>query len=155
MYSKEESKKLTKEFWLLFDVYTQFFAKQKRTQVRWLLYKTGIKGLELKFETANQVIGVWLEINHKSEERRFELFVDLDTYRNIINREFSDELTWFEECVTVEGKKVSRIGIELKGVQFFNKDHWPGIFKFMAENMFRLQTNLNEILPLLKKQDTF
>lgn len=153
MYSKEESKKLVKEFWLLFDVYTQFFSKQKHKPIHWMLYKTGVKGLELKFETDNHVIGVWLEINHKSEDRRFELYVELDKYKNIINRNFQNSLLWYEEYTTLEGKTVSRIGKELKGIHFYDKEYWAGIFKFMAENMFQLQTNLNEILPLLKEMN--
>ena len=120
-----------------------------------MLYKTGVKGLELKFETDNQLVGVWLEINHKNEDRRFELYVELDRYKNIINRNFQNSLLWVEEYTTLEGKTVCRIGKELKGIHFYNKEDWTEVFKFMAENMYRLQTNLNEILPLLKEKDVF
>lgn len=151
MYSKEESKILRQKFWTAFDNYTHLFSRKKGFPVKWMLYKTGIKGMELKFDLSTKSIEVALELNHKNEERQFDMLVMLDNYKNIINEGFINQsLIWDDKYKLETGKTVTRIYCIKEGVKFHNQDHWPAIFKFMANQMWQLQTNLNEVLPILK-----
>lgn len=152
MYSKEEARLLRKEFWESFAKYTNFYSKKVGEPVQWMLYKTEIKGLELKFELERKCIRVLLELNLKNENKRFDMYVELDKYKNVINDGFQDALIWEEEYFLEENKKVSRVYAELKGETFHNRDKWPLIFNFMASNMYQLQTNFILIHDIFKEK---
>lgn len=152
MYSKDETKLLHKEFWETFNRYSIFFSREIGQPIQWMYYKTGIKGIELKFEIDTTQISVILEVNPRNEEKRFDYFVLLDAYRNILKEGFKEKLIWNEQVKLPEGKSVSRISISLEGYNFHKREHWNSIFQFMAKNMYQLQTNLSEIIPVLKEQ---
>lgn len=150
MYSKEEAKVLKQEFWAGFDRYTKFYAKKLGVHIQWIFYKTGIKGLELKFDITKKVIQVILEVNAKSENRRFDIYLELIKYKTLIENEFPEGLIWEDDFIKSEGVKVSRVLLESLEYNYHNKDHWPDIYNFMVSNMYRLQSNVEEILPILK-----
>jgi len=152
MYSKDENRKLRKEFWSAFSEYTKFYSMKIGEPIQWVFYRTGVKGVELKFDLENKVVRVILEVNVKNIDKRFDIYVELDKYKSIINSDFNDKLLWFEDYQLPEDKFVSRIFVELYGLNFHNRDKWPEIFLFMAENMFKLQTNFMDIQPLLKEK---
>lgn len=152
MYSKEEAQQLRKEFWASFANYTKFYARKIGEPIVWMYYKTGIKGLELKFDVEKKTIRVALEVNARSEERRFNIFVELDNYKAILESGLSEEIFWEEEFELPEGKTVSRMFIELEGLKYHNRDNWPKIYKFMAENMYQLQSNFLDIHDILKEK---
>lgn len=152
MYSKDEVRSLRKEFWSAFSDYTKFYSIRIGEPIQWLFYKTGVKGIELKFDLENKIVRVVLEVNGKSDERRFDIFVELDKYKNIIDDGFENKLLWKENYGLPESKTVSRIYTELHGLNFHNRDKWPDIFKFMAENMHLLQTNFLDIQPMFKEK---
>lgn len=151
MYSKEEAKLLKQDFWEGFDRYTKFYSKKVGNPIQWLFYKTGIKGLELKFDITKKLIQVILEVNPKSENRRFDIYLELNKYKAIIENEFEEGLIWEDDFIKDEGVVVSRVLTENNEFNFHNKDHWPDIYKFMAKNMYQLQCNVEEILPILKE----
>ncbi|MBI9066840.1 MAG: DUF4268 domain-containing protein [Salinivirgaceae bacterium] len=150
MYSKDEARLLMGEFWESFGNYTKFYSIKIGEPIKWMLYKTEIKGLELKFELEKKEVRVVLESNSKNEESRFDIFVELDKYRKIINEGFSESLIWMDEYEISPGKIVSRIYKELPEITYHNKDNWPKIFEFMASNMYLLQSNFEVIHDLFK-----
>jgi len=152
MFSKEEAKQLRKEFWESFSNYTKFYSRKVGEPLKWMLYKTGIKGLELKFDLEDKLVRVVLELNSRSEDRRFDMFVELDAYKKIIENGFNEELIWADEFILPEGKVVSRVYIELEEIKYHNRDNWPELFKFMAKNMYQLQLNFLDIEPIFKNK---
>lgn len=154
MYSKDEARQLRKDFWIAFSNYTKYYGTKVGEPIEWMLYKTGIKGLELKFEIEKKHVGVMIEVNAINENRRFDMYVLLDKYRSIIDNDFSENLEWIEQYPLDEKKSVSRVFIELHGVKYHNQDNWPVIFKFMAENMYQLQSNFVDIQDILKDEFT-
>jgi len=152
MYSKDKAIQLKKDFWAAFANYTKFYSLKLNEPIQWILYKTGVKGVELKFEIESKIIRVVLEINAKSSDLRFDIFVELDKYRKIIESNFEDKLIWIDDFKLPEGKIVSRIYMEMQGLNYYDTDSWPEIFNFMAENMYLLQTNFIEIQPILDEK---
>jgi len=151
MYSKDEAKHLKQEFWEGFDRFTKFYSKKIGVPIQWIFYKTGIKGLELKFTVSKKLIQVILEVNAKSENRRFEIYYELNKYKNLIENEFIEGLIWEDDFIKEEKVVVSRAFIENDAYNFHNRDHWSDIYKFMVVNMYQLQSNIEEILPILKE----
>jgi hypothetical protein len=130
MYSKEESQRIKREFWVAFA------EKYPR---KWVLYDTKIKDFSFKFYVDNKKAQVLIDIEHRSDEKRIAYFEKLEALKNILEEEFIKDLV-FEKNYTLEsGKTISRIWVEKTGVGFSNKNTWDAIFDFFNENMHALE----------------
>ena len=126
MYSREESQKLKREFWVAFA------EKHPR---KWVLYDTKIKDFSFKFYVDNKKAQVLIDIEHRSDEKRIAYFEKLEALKNILEEEFVKDLV-FEKNYTLEsGKTISRIWVEKSGVGFSNRNNWDTIFDFFFEKM--------------------
>ncbi|WP_163399262.1 DUF4268 domain-containing protein [Flavobacterium fluviatile] len=130
MYSREESQKLKREFWVAFA------EKYPR---KWVLYDTKIKDFSFKFYLDNKKAQVLIDIEHRSDEKRMAYFEKLEALKNILEEEFIRDLV-FEKNYTLEsGKTISRIWVEKPGVGFSNRNNWDAIFDFFFEKMNALE----------------
>ncbi|GIQ58269.1 DUF4268 domain-containing protein [Flavobacterium collinsii] len=130
MYSKEESQKIKREFWVAFA------EKYPR---KWVLYDTKIKDFSFKFYVDNKKAQVLIDVEHRSDEKRNAYFEKIEALKNILEEEFIKDLV-FEKNYTLEsGKTISRIWIEKTGVGFSNRNNWDAIFDFFNENMHALE----------------
>jgi hypothetical protein len=126
MYSREESQKLKREFWVAFA------EKYPR---KWVLYDTKIKDFSFKFYVDNKKAQVLIDIEQRSDEKRIAYFEKLEALKNILDEEFIKDLV-FEKSYTLEsGKTISRIWVEKSGVGFSNRNNWDTIFDFFFEKM--------------------
>ncbi|PXY45910.1 DUF4268 domain-containing protein [Flavobacterium hydrophilum] len=130
MYSREESQKLKREFWVAFA------EKYPR---KWVLYDTKIKDFSFKFYVDNKKAQILIDIEHRSDEKRIAYFEKLESLKNILDEEFIKDLV-FEKNYTIEsGKTISRIWVEKSGVGFSNRNNWDAIFDFFFEKMNALE----------------
>jgi len=130
MYSKEESQKIKREFWVSFaDKYPR----------KWVLYDTKIKDFSFKFFVDNKKAQVLIDIEHRSAEKRLAYFEKLETLKKILEEEFIKDLVFEKEYVLESGKTISRIWVEKQGVGFSNRYHWDTIFDFFFEKMNALE----------------
>ena len=130
MYSREESQKLKREFWVAFA------EKYPR---KWVLYDTKIKDFSFKFYVDNKKAQVLIDIEHRSDDKRTAYFEKIEALKNILEEEFIKDLV-FEKNYTLEsGKTISRIWIEKSGVGFSNRNNWDSIFDFFFEKMNALE----------------
>ncbi|MFW0736405.1 MULTISPECIES: DUF4268 domain-containing protein [unclassified Flavobacterium] len=130
MYSKEESQKIKREFWVAFA------EKYPR---KWVLYDTKIKDFSFKFYVDNKKAQVLIDIEHRSDEKRNAYFEKIEALKSILEEEFIKDLV-FEQNYTLEsGKTISRIWVEKLGIGFSNRNNWDAIFDFFNENMHALE----------------
>ncbi len=130
MYSKEESQRMKREFWVAFA------EKYPR---KWVLYDTKIKDFSFKFYVDNKKAQVLIDIEHRSDEKRNAYFEKVEALKNILEEEFIKDLV-FEKNYTLEsGKTISRIWVEKQGIGFSNRNNWDAIFDFFNENMHALE----------------
>lgn len=130
MYSREESQRIKREFWVAFA------EKYPR---KWVLYDTKIKDFSFKFYVDNKKAQVLIDIEHRSDEKRNAYFEKIEALKNILEEEFIKDLV-FEKNYTLEsGKTISRIWVEKLGVGFSNRNNWDTIFDFFNENMHALE----------------
>lgn len=126
MYSKEETKKLKKEFW------TSFSEEYPR---KWILYNTKVKDLSFKFSLNNKSIEVAFEIECNDLEKRTIYFEKVESLKLILTEEYLPDVI-FEKNYTLDTQKeISRIWVEKKGLTFKNKNNWQEIFDFFYEKM--------------------
>ena len=145
MYSREESQKIKREFWVAFA------EKYPR---KWVLYDTKIKDFSFKFFVDNKKAQVLIDIEHRSDEKRIAYFEKLEALKNILEEEFIKDLV-FEKNYTLEsGKTISRIWTEKQGVGFSNRNNWDIIFDFFFEKMNALEMFYLEYDDFIKDIDS-
>jgi hypothetical protein len=130
MYSKEETQRLKREFWITFA------EKYPR---KWVLYDTKIKDFSFKFYVDNKKAQVLIDIEHRSNEKRTAYFEKLEALKNILEEEFIADLVFEKDYVLENGKTISRIWVEKIGVGFSNRNYWDSIFDFFEEKMDALE----------------
>ncbi|MGC1514017.1 MAG: DUF4268 domain-containing protein [Maribacter sp.] len=129
MYSKEESRKLRETFWTAFG---KSFPK------KWILYKTNIKGLSLKFHFDLKSAMVSMDIDSDLEQR-VQLWEKLTGLKSILKEEYLPEAI-FEDFYPMEhGKEVSRIYVRLKEVSIHNKNSWRETMEFFSTKMIQFE----------------
>ncbi len=151
MYSKDELRKLKTEFWESFATYCSFQPMLKKRKKMWVLYDTKVKGVELKFDVARNVVCVILEVNKRKESERQEMYERLTWYKETLEEGFPEGLLWDTSCTLETGKQVARIYVKKEGADFHRREDWGEIFSFMAENMYQLEKNFLNIAEYLKE----
>ena len=126
MYSKEESLKIKKEFWVRF---AETYPK------KWLLYDTKIKDVTFKFYVDNKKAQVLLDIEPKEEEKRKIYFEKIQSLQTILLEDYLPEAILERNYYLESGKVISRIWIEKLNVSLNNKSTWNEIFTFFHNAM--------------------
>lgn len=145
MYNKEEAKQLRLDFWNDFAQYSKKLKELKPNRGRWIMYYTGIKGLELKFDIERYVIRVALELNYRREYHRLEVYEQLEKYKPVIDEIFGEGLIWDFDYTTASGNEVCRLYVEQEGGDFHKREQWQDMFVFMADNMIKIEKAFNAV----------
>lgn len=130
MYSKEETQRLKREFWI------DFAEKHPR---KWILYDTKIKDFSFKFYVDNKKAQVLIDIENRSDEKRMVYFEKLESLKTILEDDFVKDLVFEKNFVLENGKKISRIWVEKTDVSVSNRKYWDEIFDFFFEKMNALE----------------
>ena len=152
MYTKEESKQIRKKFWEVFGQRCDIVPELKGKKKKWILHDTKITGVDLKFDVGRKEAQVTIEVNHRSEKRRLEVYECIEKYKRIIEDGFSDGLIWEFYFVRESGAEVCRIYISLPNVDIHREKQWPDIYNFFIENMIKLENNFLAIRDVLKEE---
>ena len=145
MYSKEESLRIKKEFWI------QFAEVHPR---KWLLYDTKIKDVTFKFYIDNKKAQVLLDIEPKEEEKRTIYFEKIDSLKTILIDNFLPDAILERNFYLDTGKVISRIWVEKNNVSLNKKENWNQIFDFFSETMTQFETFFYEYQDYIKDLET-
>ena len=141
MYSKEESLKIKKEFWV------QFAATYPK---KWLLYDTKIKDVTFKFYVDNKKAQVILDIEPKEEEKRKIYFEKIQSLQSILLEDYLPEAILDRNYYLENGKVISRIWVEKLNVSLNKKSDWNEIFDFFNETMSQFEVFFYEYQDYIK-----
>ena len=130
MYSREETQRLKRDFWIAFA------EKYPR---KWVLYDTKIKDFSFKFYVDNKKAQVLIDIEPRNEDSRIAYFEKLEALKNILEEEFIKDLVFEKNFILENGKTISRIWVEKLGISVSNKQYWDEIFDFLNEKMHALE----------------
>lgn len=151
MYSKDELKNLKLEFWESFAAFCEVQPYLRGRKKMWTLYDTKVKGVELKFDATREGAFVILEVNHRNEDARLEMFERLTWYKDTLEMDFPEGLTWDICFVRDTGKQVARIYTSRPGIDFHRRQDWGEFFSFMASQMYLLERNFMSIAEYLRE----
>lgn len=151
MYSRDELKNLKREFWESFAAYCEVQPYLRRRRKIWTLYNTKVKCVELKFDANRDGAYVILEVNHRNEADRLEMFERLTWYKEILEKDFPDGLIWDICYIRENGEQVARIYVAKEGIDIHRREHWGEFFTFMARQMYLLERNFMGIAEYLRE----
>ncbi len=153
MYTREELKILRARFWELFAKRCEVVPELKGKKRNWVLHRTKINNVALKFDVGRENAQVMIEVTHKNENQRLDAFMALEKYKAVIEEGFNDGLVWdLTYTRSDSGQEVSRIYTSLDGVDFHRQNQWPDIFNFFIKNMLKLESNFMEVRDLVKQE---
>lgn len=145
MYSREESQKIKREFWVAFaDKYPR----------KWLLYDTKIKDFSFKFYIDNKKAQVALAIEHRNEEKRNAYFEKIKALQSVLLEDFKLDLLYDKNYLLDNTKIISQIWIEIHQVGFSNKATWHTIFDFFNDKMLAFEQFYSEYDTFIQDIDS-
>lgn len=150
MFSKEEAKKLREEFWDQFKRMSSGKRAQKKFPGNWMLDQTGIKALNLRFHVDREVAQVGIDLETRNMDKRIELFEKLESLKTLLEKAMGSPLNWELEYIRENGKSVSRIYLQMEGVDIYKRNSWSEAHKFMYTNMMKLEAFYQEYRDFLK-----
>ncbi len=150
MFSKEEAKKLREEFWDSFKQLSAGRRARKGLPGNWMLSQTGMKALNLRFHVDREVAQVGIDLETKNMDKRIELYEKLESLKKLLEEAMESQLIWELEYIRENGKSVSRIYLQLEGVDIYNRETWARAHQFMYENMTKLEAFFREYRDFLK-----
>lgn len=135
MFSKEEKRSLRNDFWLQFKSYSNKRKLKAGKPGRWIMDKTGIKGLSLKFHLDEEYAWAGIEIDTKSLDKKITLFDKFEKLKTIISSAVPVELIWELEEHVSESKSVSRIYVQSNDYNIYDTKCWKSANKFFYDLM--------------------
>jgi hypothetical protein len=150
MFSKEEAKKLREEFWDQFKGMSAGKRARKKLPGNWMLAQTGIKALNLRFHVDREVAQVGIDLETRNMDKKIELYEKLESLKKLLEEAMESPMIWELEYIRENGKSVSRIYLQMEGVDIYKRDTWAGAHKFMYDNMMKLEAFFGEYRDFLK-----
>lgn len=153
MYTQEEAKQIRLTFWEQFGNRCRIHPVLINRRKNFILHRTKISGVSLRFEADRQSARVILELSQRNEDKRLKAFEILQKYKVVLEEGFADGLIWeFYHQREDSKKEVCSIYTELQDVDIHRQNQWPDIYNFFIDNMLQLEENFLLIRDLLKEE---
>jgi hypothetical protein len=136
MYTKEEAREFRVQFW---DGFKRYSKKKGRKMTSWVLKGTQVKEAQLKFDLNERGAFVALQIDSKSDQKRYQVFEKFEKYKPVIVDTCGEELKWEKDYFIENFKDVSMIYFHLEGANVYKKEEWETYFQFLFTKMTLLE----------------
>ncbi len=148
MYSKQEAQEIRHSFWHKLESKTRRLPGQNGRPIKWIFDRTGIKGLDLRFDVNREMAMVAMEINPTQNEKLDNLWEKMLNCKNLFEQTFGAPLTWEREYVKEAGDVCARIYIKTDG-NIYDKEKWPDMIHFLISNMLNMERAFTEVQDYL------
>eukprot|EP01029_Cantina_marsupialis_P031548 TRINITY_DN913_c0_g6_i1.p2 TRINITY_DN913_c0_g6~~TRINITY_DN913_c0_g6_i1.p2 ORF type:complete len:151 (-),score=15.61 TRINITY_DN913_c0_g6_i1:521-973(-) len=147
MYTKEEAKEFRVQFW---DGFKRYSKKMGRKMTSWVLKGTQIREAQLKFDMNERGAFVAMQIDSKSDQKRYSVFEKFEKYKPVIMDTCGEELVW-ERDYFIEGfKDVSMIYFHLEGASVYRKESWEEYYQFLFSKMSVLEEAFLDVKEVIQ-----
>src|SRR3954468_13461293 len=138
MYSKQEASQLRQEFWTAFGQYMSPILSSEGEKTNWINYKTGEKDIFFRMNADNKKASIGIELTHKYDDVQEIYFEQFQQLKNLLVDTLHEEWTWQLHTYNEQGKQISRIYTEIKGVSVFKRKDWPQLISFFKPRIIAL-----------------
>jgi len=141
VFSKEESARLRKEFWISFG---------KSFPRKWLLYNTKIKGVAFKFLADRKKAMVCFDFENPDELTNLMYYDQMLSLKSLLENEIPEVI--FDNNYELEnGKVIHRIYIpHQQKFSIYNKNSWRDCYEFFYETMSKFELFFLEYEDFIK-----
>jgi len=146
MYSRAESSRVRKEFWITMGKYMKPIPNAQGKRISWPNYKTGVKDIYFRMKAERDFASIGIELCHADlviQEIYFEQFIQI---KNILESTLQEEWDWKLREENEFGQSISKIELILEGVNIMNEEDWPQIISFLKPRII----NLDKFWDLVK-----
>lgn len=153
MYSKDEKKKYTSDFWNSFGLYMKKYNRDFG-RIKWVNYRTNVKDIYFRLNISNKQASVSIELQHNDDGIRELMFDQFKELKVVLEDNFNGDLTWDNETFNSFNQPIISISEQLHNVSIYNRDDWPKTFQFFEKRIVGLHTfwvEFNEIFKDLEK----
>ena len=150
MYNKEEAKALRMEFWEQFQDFTNKRRRKIGGSGKWVLDRTGINGLTLKFHFDSKDASVGIDVETRNLDKRLEIWEKLEAVQQQINTALGEDTLWDLDFTRENSKPISRIHRVLENVSIFNREDWNRVNMFFFDRMLALEEFYTEYKDYLR-----
>lgn len=149
MYSKDEKKKYTVDFWNSFGLYMKKYNRDFG-RIRWVNYRSNVKDIFFRLNINNKSATFSIEIQHKDEGVREFFFEQFKELKLVLIDNIKEELIWEMATFNQNNQPISSIYSELNNVSIYNKNDWQSIFVFFEKRIVGLHTFWSEFEEIFK-----
>ncbi|MDR0363734.1 MAG: DUF4268 domain-containing protein [Bacteroidales bacterium] len=151
MYSKEEVKRVRLEFWEGFRKYSTPRRRKMGKNRAWMLEKTGIKAINMKFEITNEEALAGIAVYHRDKYIEGLYYEKFESLRGILRNGFGDRLIWQPDYRSEEGRIYSYIYVEKQDVGIYRPDTWNIVYEFFFDNMMKFEDIFTEYKDFVRE----
>ena len=130
---------------MIFGQYMSPVLSSGGEKINWINYKTGVKGLQFKLNVVQDTASISIEINHPDVAQQKIIFEKLLQLKHILNNNLGEEWKWLLHTAGENGKLVSRVYQERKGINIMRREDWPALISFFKPRMMALDEFWNTV----------
>ncbi|MBP5419675.1 MAG: DUF4268 domain-containing protein [Bacteroidales bacterium] len=149
MYTKEEAQLMRHEFWHKMESKTRRLPGQKGKPKKWISDRTGVRGLDLRFDVNRDFAMVAMEISRRAEEHAAALWTKMESCKKLFESHFEAPVIWDFNYVKEAGDVVGRIYVRTEG-NIYDREKWSDMIHFLIDNMIRLEDAFSELKDYLE-----
>ena len=150
MYTREEKKNNTAQFWNSFGLYMKKY-NQRYGRVRWVNYRSNVKDIYFRLSITDKGAKFAIELQHKDDGIRELFYEQFKALKTVLHQAVGDDLEWKERLFNQHEQAISSIYLELKDVSIYNRDDWQKIFQFFEKKMTGLHDFWEEFGEVFKE----
>jgi hypothetical protein len=144
MYTREQASQLRQAFWTTFGQYMAPVTSAEGLRVNWINYNTRLKHVYFKMQADKKTATIGIEITHPDTEIQEMFFEQFALLRTLLHETLEEEWIWQLRTEDENGKTISRIFMEISGVNVFNKEDWPQLISFFKPRIIALDAFWND-----------
>jgi hypothetical protein len=138
MFTRAEASRIRQEFWTIFGRYMSPVLSAEGMKINWVNYHTRLKDVHFRMDAGQKSAAIYISMEHSDvdmQELYFEQFLE---FKNLLHGTLEEEWEWQLHTQVADGKVISRIYKEMKGVSVLNKDQWPDLISFFKPRIIAL-----------------
>jgi hypothetical protein len=138
VFSKEAARQQKIAFWTAYGVYMRQHVPVFGDKQKWVNYKTGVKGIFFRMEVDARSAMVAITMEQPDPGIRDLFYAQWEELKGYLETETQAAWQWQPLFHLDDGRAISRIYRELRGVNIYAPQDWPQIFAFLADCMVPL-----------------
>lgn len=110
----------------------------------WINYKTGLKNVYFRMQADKKLATIGIEMTQPDPEIQQMFFEQFEALKEMLYEAVGEEWIWALHTYDENGKVISRIYTELRGVSVFKQDDWPALISFFKPRIMALDAFWND-----------